>query len=296
MNAIKHILLATDLEPHSDRAMERAVMLAGQLGADLTALYAIRTGAERGILDNLPPHHIEAEMLRHLGSVPGARELALMTVAAKGPVEEAMAHYAELWKADLMVAGRAQPSDGLLSVTTVEKISVASPRPLLAVTAKPFGPYAGVLVPVDFSPLSHPALRAALVMIPTVGAIDLLHVHDVPSALTSADVAVSTEDFADGFAPLLRGIQAGDRLITTGVRLGAPIAEIVRAAQESSQTQLIVMGSSGRSGLGRALIGSVAHEVLERAPCDVLIVGGNGMDKGGRVPAHQGNRLEGGPL
>lgn len=272
MNAIKRILLATDLEPHSDRAMERAVMLAHQFEADLTALYAIRNGAERGILDNLPPHHIEAEMRRHLETVPGARELAPMVVAAKGPVEQAMALYAELWKADLMIAGRAEPANGLFSLTTVEKISVASPRPLLAVTAKPFGRYTGVLVPVDFSPLSGPALHAALTMVPTVGAIDLLHVHDIPSALTSADITVSEKEFAEDFAPLLEGIRAGDRLIATGVRLGSPIEEIVRAAHDSPQTQLIVMGSSGRSGLGRALIGSVAHKVLERMPCDVLIV------------------------
>lgn len=272
MNAIKRILLATDLEPHSDRAMERAVMLAGQFGADLTALYAIHTGIERGIFDNLPPHHIEAEMRRHLDTVPGARELAPLVVAAKGPVEQAMARHAELWKADLMVAGQGEPADGLLSLTNVERISVASPRPLLAVTAKPFGPYAGALVPVDFSPLSRPALDAALAIIPSIGAIELLHVHDVPAAQFSVDATVSAEDFADGFPPLLEGIQSADRLITTDVRLGSPIEEIVRAAQDSPQTQLVVMGSSGRSGLGRALIGSVAHEVLKRMPCDVLIV------------------------
>lgn len=271
MNTIKRILLATDLEPHTDRAMERAVLLARQFGADLTAMYAIRTGEERGILDNLPPHHIEAEIRRHLETVPGAKELAAMVVAAKGPVEQAMTRYAELWKADLMVVGRAEPADGLLSVTTVEKISVASPLPLLAVAAKPFGSYAEALVPVDFSPLSRSALEAALAMIP-VGAIEILHVYDAPLVRTTVDVQVSAEDFADGFAPLMEGLRGGDRLITTSVRIGSPIEGIVQSAQASPQTQLIVMGSAGRSGLGRALIGSVAHEALKRMPCDVLIV------------------------
>lgn len=273
MSAMKRILLATDLEPHSDRAMERAVMLARQFDADLTALYAIRTGAERGVLDNLPPHHIEAEMRRHLETIPGAKELAPMVVAAKGPVEHAMARYAALWQADLMVAGRAEPADGLFSVTTVERISVASPLPLLAVTAKPFGPYAGALVPVDFSPLSRRALEAALDIIP-IGAIEVLHVFDAPMARTSLDIKITAEDFADGFAPLMEGIEANDRLVTVNVRLGSTVEGIVQAARTSPQTQLVVMGSSGRSGLGRALIGSVAHEVLERMPCDVLIVQG----------------------
>jgi nucleotide-binding universal stress UspA family protein len=271
MTAITRILLATDLEPHSDRAMERAVHLARHFGADLTALYAIRTGTERGLLDNLPPHHIEAEMRRHLETVAGAKELAPMVVAAKGPVEQAMALYAQLWKADLMVAGRTEPDGGLLSVSTVERISVASPVPLLTVTAKPFAPYSCALVPVDFSALSQPALQAALALVPA-GAVELFHAYDAPLSRAELNLAVSAEDFAADFAPLLDGVPSAERLLTTSVRMGAPVATILDAACRSPATDLIVMGSAGRSGLGRALVGSVAHAVLERAPCDVLIV------------------------
>lgn len=271
MTAIKRILLATDLEPRSDRAMERAVHLARQFGADLTALYAIRTGAERGMLDNLPPHHIEAEMRRHLETVPGTRELAPMVVAAKGPLEQAMALYAQLWKADLMVVGRTEPESGLLSVGAVERVSVATPVPLLAVTAKPFGPYACALVPVDFSALSRPALEAALALVPT-GAVELFHAYDAPLSRAELNLTLSVEDFAADFAPLLNGLPADGRLVVTGVRLGAPVSSILDAAGRPGLIDLIVMGSAGRSGLGRALVGSVAHQVLERAPCDVLIV------------------------
>lgn len=270
MAAIKRILLATDLEPRSDRAMERAVRLAHELGADLTALYAIRTGADRGLLDNLPPHHIEAELRRHIESVPGAKDLAPMVVAAKGSVEHAMALYANLWKADLMVAGRTGPAEGLLSVTTVERISIASPVALLTVTSKPFAPYSCALVPVDFSPLSRPALDAALAMVP-LGLAELLHVYDVPMAQASRDVAYTLEDFSRDFAPLLDGRPKGGCLITTGVRMGSPVETILDTAN-CGLTDLIVMGSAGRRGLERALVGSVAHAVLERAPCDVLIV------------------------
>lgn len=270
MTAIKRILLATDLEPRSDRAMERAVRLAHEFGADLTALYAIRTGADRGLLDNLPPHHIETEMRRHLDAVPGAKELAPMVVAAKGPVEQAMALYAQLWKADLMVAGRMEPGDGLLSPSTVERISVASPVALLTVAAKPFAPYSCALVPVDFSALSRPALDAAFALV-SAGVVEVLHVHDAPLSRTSLDISASPDDFAGEFATLLDGLPIAGHLVTTGVRLGTPVATILKAA-ECGPTDLIVMGSAGRTGLGRALVGSVAHEVLERAPCDVLVV------------------------
>ena len=50
---------------------------------------------------------------------------------------------------------------------------------------------------------------------------------------------------------------------------GNPVSEIVRVAQET-RADLIVMGSHGRTGLARLLMGSVAEHVVREAPCAVL--------------------------
>lgn len=269
--AIRRILLATDLEPHSDRAMERAVQLARQHRAILTALYAIRTGAERKPLDNLPPHHIEAEMARHLEKIPGAEDLPLVVVATGGPPSASIPRYADLWNADLVIAGRAEPADGLGLISTAEKIGVTGRVPLLAVVGKPFAPYATALVPVDFSEQSRSALNAALLMVPA-GAIRVLHVYDAPTACLAAGTQLSEAGFADDFARLTGALPAGDRAVITTLRLGSPVDEIVEETRVPPVPDLVVMGSAGRKGLGRALFGSTAHDVLERRPCDVLIV------------------------
>jgi nucleotide-binding universal stress UspA family protein len=52
---------------------------------------------------------------------------------------------------------------------------------------------------------------------------------------------------------------------------GNPAEEIIRYAAEN-RTDLIVMGTHGRSGLERLLMGSVAEKVLRRALCSVLVV------------------------
>lgn len=52
---------------------------------------------------------------------------------------------------------------------------------------------------------------------------------------------------------------------------GDPAAEIIRLARERA-CDLIVMGTHGRTGLGRLLLGSIAELVLRRAPCPVLTV------------------------
>jgi nucleotide-binding universal stress UspA family protein len=52
---------------------------------------------------------------------------------------------------------------------------------------------------------------------------------------------------------------------------GEPAEEIIRLAGKT-RSDLIVMGTHGRTGLGRLLLGSVAEEVLRRAPCPVLLL------------------------
>jgi len=63
-----------------------------------------------------------------------------------------------------------------------------------------------------------------------------------------------------------RGIKASWR-----VQAGVPFEEIVRIAGEE-HADMIVMGTHGRTGLNRALLGSVAERVIRLAPCPVLTV------------------------
>lgn len=55
------------------------------------------------------------------------------------------------------------------------------------------------------------------------------------------------------------------------MRVGAPFLEIINAAV-SEGTDLIVMGTHGRSGLAHVLMGSVAERVVRKAPCPVLTI------------------------
>jgi nucleotide-binding universal stress UspA family protein len=71
----------------------------------------------------------------------------------------------------------------------------------------------------------------------------------------------------------LKGIRVPDRKVQVERLLeeGDPAAQILRVAQETN-CDLIVMGSHGRTGLDRLLMGSVAEQVVRRASCPVLTV------------------------
>ena len=64
---------------------------------------------------------------------------------------------------------------------------------------------------------------------------------------------------------------AGDMKVETAILEGHPAAEIVKFAV-AKKIDLIVIGTQGKKGLERLLLGSVAEEIIRSAPCKVLVV------------------------
>ena len=135
-----------------------------------------------------------------------------------------------------------------------------------------------ILVPTDFSEMSDAALDYARVLARRFGAsLHLLHVLDDPFVTEGlAAEAYITE------APSIRTSmldEARSRLAhraagctTTEAIFGRGAVTIVEYAQQCG-SDLIVMGTHGRTGLAHLLLGSVAERVVRLAPCPVLTVG-----------------------
>ncbi len=140
-----------------------------------------------------------------------------------------------------------------------------------------------ILAPTDFSPLGEVGLQAAAELAHRVGArLSLLHVvrEDELEALASAhqprhpvdliyqDLETALlEQFRRVVPPDVRRDLAVEPLVT----VGAPVTEILRAAR-LKESDVIVMGTHGRTGLTRMVMGSVTEQVVRRAPCPVLTV------------------------
>jgi len=71
--------------------------------------------------------------------------------------------------------------------------------------------------------------------------------------------------------PFATELRANGVRVTTEVRRGEPVAEILAATTEA-KADLIIMTTHGRSGFGRLLFGSVAEAVLRRADVPVLLM------------------------
>ncbi len=136
-----------------------------------------------------------------------------------------------------------------------------------------------ILHPTDFSESSEYAYRLARALArDQVARLIVLHVGPQPLTAMGGTAAVPPLPEEYGRAELeaaLRKFEAPELEDRFEHRLvfGDAVAEILRAA-ESSWSDLIVMGTHGRTGLGRLLLGSTAEQVLRRASCPVLTVRG----------------------
>jgi nucleotide-binding universal stress UspA family protein len=154
-----------------------------------------------------------------------------------------------------------------------------------------------ILVPHDFGEPAECALGYAIALAGRLGAtITVLHVYECPS-YGFPDSMVATFEFESAVARAaqnaLDGLMARARAVDVEIggilRRGTPTKDI-QAVAESIAADLIVMGTQGRHGLPRALLGSVAETVVRWAGCPVLTVHGRQKDEAlaGATPPAEG--------
>jgi len=280
---LRKILVASDLSPASDRALAEADRRAREAGAELMVVHAV-------------PHHDAIRMLfpqRLVDDVELAaelpvrgRELLEQHVASqcaepdrvqlrleRGATADAALAVAEEWKADLIVVGAA-PDDNADASRIVRHAHV----PVLVVRGEPGdGP---IVVGTDFSDPALPAVHAAAAEASRTGApLVLVHaLEPVPYVAMGIDGAGSVP--SDAWM-VERRQTAQERLAATFAELDVPGESVTVAAAPSTAldeearkrgARLVVVGTVGRTGFTRFLVGSVAETLVRRAPVPVLVV------------------------
>jgi nucleotide-binding universal stress UspA family protein len=135
-------------------------------------------------------------------------------------------------------------------------------------------PWHLILHPTDFSTHSDYAFRLACSLARDHGArVIAVHVMRHPIAYGEVGAYAAEENERPALLADLERLQAPDDYPPIEHRLveGDPAGEIVQLAEET-QCDLIVMGTHGRRGLSRLVMGSVAENVIRHAPCPVLTV------------------------
>ena len=131
-----------------------------------------------------------------------------------------------------------------------------------------------ILVPTDFSTASDAALPHAEALAKQKSAsLLILHVEETPLAYGGGELYYGLpEPTSERILAMLEQVRPSDPTVafTHRLTMGDPAGEIVRIAAEEG-AEMIVLGTHGRSGMTRMLMGSVAEAIVRRAPCPVLV-------------------------
>lgn len=279
---MRSILVATDFSVRSDRAIRRASLVARDHGAALVLLHVVDDDQPASIVDaeRAAAAALLEEQARTIREVDGLACEA--RIALGDPFERIAAASVDV---DLVVIGphRRQVLRDIFVGTTAERAIRTSRRPILMANAVPAGPWRHVLLALDLSEGSADAARAVSALgLDARAAVSVVHVLDAPAAPAMARVAVpagTLESWSEEEAGRARAaldafladlpVTPVSRIVERSVT--SP-ADAITAVADSVAADLLVVGTRGRSGVAKLLLGSVCEAVLRAAHVDVLAV------------------------
>ena len=304
MRSIRRILVAVkDPTSKSLPAITKAAQLAQALGAELELFHSISTRLYIGAYSfNEPLRDIErtirSRSLKELEAIATSVRRQALKVAVSVewdyPIYEAIVRRATRLRADLIVAerhGGRHFAPSLLHLIDWELLRL-SPVPLLLV--KTTGPYREPTVLAAIDPahayskpekLDDEILRVGSAVTTALrGTLHAIHAYiPVQSGVLPGNSPIENVQTAAvaqrGFDRVLRSVKVPNaRRHLVGRH---PIDAIEQIARET-HSAIVVMGAVSRSGLKRLFIGNTAESLLDRLPCDMLIV----------KPAHFATRVQ----
>ncbi|MDO9530686.1 MAG: universal stress protein [Deltaproteobacteria bacterium] len=273
------ILVCTDGSPDSEGAISAALNLAKTTGSTVFLLEVLfyLAGYELQAPDTLAPPIVNMELMQAQETAVRERlEARKAEAAGEGiTLEPRVRTGSSAYEGILEEVGESQPDliimgrhgytglTRLLMGSVTARVIGHSPCDVLVVPREVPLSFKSLLVASDGSPFSEAAWTKALLLAKTMG-----------SALIGVAVAASDRDIPAA-TQVVRGLEAAASeqgiALDTMIPMGRPEEGIVKAA-DFKGASLIIVGSHGRTGLKRLLMGSVAERVIGHAKCPVLVV------------------------
>lgn len=294
---VRRVLIGTDLDTAHLDALMMGEKIAHAFGASLGVVNVMSPG--------FPDHAVSPH--RHVAEVNDAEETAarmetlperlqdllgmdqsgFQSFVERGEPGHGIVERARRFPADLVVVGshNRKGIERWLLGSVAEYVVRHAHCPVLV--ARPqLGPDGGVLAACDLEAMTGSVLRWAKGMAWS-RAQSVQAVHTMQFGM--GDVAAATMTFFAGAPPAapdketvtaMREVSAGAlsaEMTAAGVNgdaeilVGPTVTTILDYAKEKNSS-MIVLGTHGRTGIGRLLLGSVAEDIVRRAECSVLVV------------------------
>ena len=277
------ILAATDFSTRSNRALRQAGLLTQPGNAQLHIVHVVDDDQPEELV-RMETREADRVLNEQTSSMPELRDVPTRPMVVTGDPFEGILRTAADVNADLIVMGshRRQLLLDIFIGTTIERVIRKGSFPVLMVNNEAQRRYEKVVAPVDMSDASANALRVALSTQLISRRATLLHgffplgkgkmfVAGVNQASIDGYVASERKKATEELATFLVANDLGREKWSLRVEDGGAMEVISRAVAEMSP-DLLVMGTHGRSGLLKTLIGSVTEEALRSLSVDILAV------------------------
>ena len=286
--SLQRILVASDFSEQSDIAIDRAVELAIEHEAELIIVHVIdedSTPYVQNYLTTVNDHQFRTKLEEN----PRAQQITKTIDIVVGRPDLDIVERAEIDEVDLIVVGlhsRILEENLPIQGSVVERIIQAAHVPVLVVKNQPEGPYSSVVVGIDFSAYSQAAIQSAVSVAPTA-TFRLVHAfHKEPNMFARFRDSEAGSRSQEQRAARMKGFAAREMEALEARALQSyekkpnmhhvfeegEAHDILKSSILNAKTDLMCVGTHGRLGITRALLGSVATEVLNDRLIDVLVV------------------------
>ncbi len=287
---VEKILLSTDGSEYSEGAVREAIRLAKKCSSRLTAITVVDTNPEFAAL---APQIVEKKAksartnLDAVLSRAGKEGVACETVIREGEesyryiVEEALKN-----KCTMIAMGRRGRTGltRLMMGSVTARVVGLAPCNVLVVPKAAHMEFKGIVVATDGSKYSAAAASEAIglakrngsqLTVISVVPSELTTPTDVDFTLTQREHIVQKEmhEAEKNARAVKEAAQKEGVAVKAFVLSGKPADAIIETARDRN-ADLIVVGSHGRTGLEKLLMGSVAERVIVLSSCPVLVVKG----------------------
>jgi nucleotide-binding universal stress UspA family protein len=282
MGKYRKILVAVDSSESSKNALHQAFKLANEEKCWITVTSVVPP--YEGEIEILGVKDIRAALrkpcedaLDEVQKIAKTERMLVKTVCQEGEVYERIVDLADAENCDVIVMGRRglRRIERTLIGSVTARVIGHTQRDVLVVPNGTTVGWKTIVLATDGSKYSAAAAERAIAFAKSYGGeLKVLSVVDVPSEFY-ADAPKAVEDLvrkAKGFVADVKNQAEAAGVSAETFVVEAEAYQAVNNLAQEQKANMIVLGSHGRTGLRRLLMGSVTEAVIGHASCPVLIV------------------------
>lgn len=279
MKLLDHILLGQDFSESSPNTLLSAIILAKAFGAKITPIYVLPDDIENEKAQRLLKEAASQKLKDTVLKISNENITAGEPLLKQGSPIDAISKAAVEINSNLLVLGAGVSSEkqNFKLGTTTERIIQKSEKPVFVIKENTVLSINQILCPVDFSQASRRALSNAIIIAKKFKAeLTILSACELaaPSWYSSVEVnelenKERLKNHKDKFENFLKDFSLTGLKWTPEIPLGHAAVEILNTISFKS-IDLLVMGTAGKTGLNRLMLGSVTEKVIREVPCSFM--------------------------